>query len=281
MSIMLILTIVLVIGLLGFFLGRARAVSQLNAAAGSSEKPHSRPHYHGWWVFTLSVVPALIVLVVWSLTATVYLEQSAKSQLRDSLGSAENYSESLSLGMVRSLANGLDRLDSHDRENLPKTYFEVRGLLAAKGVALATEGQDIMVPVAEHWNKASAVSANIRSVLAIALALAGLVFGLKSIAPRVRARNNVERIVLWGLIAASTIAILTTVGIVFSMLFQTVNFFSSVPAHEFFFGTVWDPRFAAAGGTLPLIFRVRNTVPVKFSKKSCSLTVVKKPARWK
>jgi phosphate transport system permease protein len=66
---------------------------------------------------------------------------------------------------------------------------------------------------------------------------------------------------LWGLIAASTVAILTTVGIVLSMLFQTLSFFQSVPLSNFFFGTVWDPRFAAAGsggatgqfGLIPLL----------------------------
>ena len=64
-----------------------------------------------------------------------------------------------------------------------------------------------------------------------------------------------------GLLAASTIAILTTIGIVLSMLFQSINFFERVPAPGFFFGTVWDPRFAAAGagategqfGLIPLL----------------------------
>ena len=66
---------------------------------------------------------------------------------------------------------------------------------------------------------------------------------------------------LWGLLAASTIAILTTIGIVLSMLFQTIHFFERVPLANFFFGTVWDPRFAAAGsggsegqfGLIPLL----------------------------
>lgn len=252
MSIMLVLTIVFVLGVAGFFLGRAKAVAQLNAVknvADKKEKPHSRPHYHGWWIFSLTVMPALILFVVWSLSATVYLEQTAKSQLNTALSNTENYSESLTLGVVKNLAYGLERLEPQQRENLPQTYPEMRALMAENGVALATEGHDVMVPVAIQWDKASALSSNIRAGLTIALAIAGFIFGWMTIAPRVRARNNVENIVLWGLIAASTIAILTTVGIVFSMLFQTINFFSDVPAHEFFFGTVWDPRFAAAGAT--------------------------------
>ncbi len=93
------------------------------------------------------------------------------------------------------------------------------------------------------------------------IAVAGLIFGLSTISRRMRARNNVERIVLWGLIAASGIAILTTIGIICSMLFQTISFFQSVSPWDFFFGTVWDPRFAAAGsggetgqfGLIPLL----------------------------
>ena len=53
--------------------------------------------------------------------------------------------------------------------------------------------------------------------------------GLRQIQPRARARNNVEKLMLWGLLGASTIAILTTVGIVLSMLFQTITFFERVP----------------------------------------------------
>ena len=55
--------------------------------------------------------------------------------------------------------------------------------------------------------------------------------------------------VLWSLLAASTVAVLTTVGIILSMLGETIHFFSDVNPLTFFFGTVWDPRFAAAGSS--------------------------------
>jgi phosphate transport system permease protein len=61
------------------------------------------------------------------------------------------------------------------------------------------------------------------------------------------------------LITCSTIAILTTVGIVASMLTETIHFFAVVPATNFFFGTVWDPRFSTDGssvgqfGLIPLL----------------------------
>lgn len=85
-------------------------------------------------------------------------------------------------------------------------------------MALATEGQDYMVPIALYLKKTMALTHTIGSALALVIAVAGLNFGLSTINRRMRARNNVERIVLWGLIAASGIAILTTVGIICSML---------------------------------------------------------------
>jgi phosphate transport system permease protein len=92
--------------------------------------------------------------------------------------------------------------------------------------------------------------------------LAGFAYAYRQVNPPMRARNRVERVMLWLLIACSAIAILTTIGIVFSMLFETIHFFSLVPPLDFFFGTVWDPRFTAAGregsagqfGLLPLLW---------------------------
>ncbi|GGA89754.1 phosphate transport system permease protein [Brucella endophytica] len=257
MSVMLVLLIVFGIGLVGYFVGRQRARARETVGV----KVHSRSHYHGWWVFLVTVLPAVLFIVLWSAGSAIYLEHSAKESLPPQTAQSALASRSLALGMVQSLADGLDRLDPVERQSLPQTYTELRTLLATKGVALASEGQDYMVPIAERWNGQAATARTIGAAIAIALAIAGLVFGLSGIHPRARARNNVERIVLWGLLAASTIAILTTVGIIFSMLFQTITFFRDIPPASFFFGTVWDPRFADAGsggaegqfGLIPLL----------------------------
>jgi phosphate transport system permease protein len=67
---------------------------------------------------------------------------------------------------------------------------------------------------------------------------------LRRIRPEMRARNTVERTFQTIMIVASTIAILTTVGIIFSLLFETGRFFSMVPITEFLFGTQWSPQIA-------------------------------------
>jgi phosphate transport system permease protein len=144
---------------------------------------------------------------------------------------------------------------------LPATFAELQPLLAQKGVALATDTRDYMIPIAQAANASQDRLSLIGGVLAIVLAAAGALYAVGAVKPRGRARNNVEKLMLWGLLGASTIAILTTIGIVLSMLFQTIQFFGSVSPMSFFFGTVWDPRFAAAGsggsegqfGLIPLL----------------------------
>ena len=62
--------------------------------------------------------------------------------------------------------------------------------------------------------------------------------------PSLRARNRVERIVLGVLFACSCIAVLTTVGIMLSLLFESLRFFAQVPLTEFLFGLQWSPQTA-------------------------------------
>ena len=80
--------------------------------------------------------------------------------------------------------------------------------------------------------------ANIAGLIA---AIAGVAYAFTRIAPDFRARNAVERIVLAFLILCSGIAILTTIGIVLSVLFESLIFFSQVSPFEFLFGTHWAP----------------------------------------
>ena len=77
------------------------------------------------------------------------------------------------------------------------------------------------------------------------LAVAGAVFALRGItAPLPRPQPGRARHALGACMLASSIAILTTIGIVGSMLSEAIRFFQSVSPASFFFGTVWDPRFA-------------------------------------
>jgi phosphate transport system permease protein len=81
-------------------------------------------------------------------------------------------------------------------------------------------------------------------VLGLATGLGGLYFALQRIGLDFRARNSFERITAMILLACSGVAVLTTIGIVFSVMFETMRFFSKVPVTDFLFGLHWSPQTA-------------------------------------
>lgn len=83
-----------------------------------------------------------------------------------------------------------------------------------------------------------------RVVVVLAVAIGGLLLALRRVRAELRARNHVETVVLSLLILASAVAILTTVSIVLSLLFESLRFFAIVPITEFLFGLEWSPQIA-------------------------------------
>ena len=249
MSGYIVLVAIVLIGIVGYFFGARRAVSQRQTGIVS----HSLPAYHGWLIFIFAVAPATLVLLLWSLGSAILVERTIAA------GVPPGAEVSLVTGMVHSAGNALDALGLTG-DALPKSYADLASQALAKGISLPSEGQDYMVPLADKANQHERAASLWGAAIGVLLAAGGAIFGYSRIAPRARARNDVERVVLWGLIAASTVAILTTIGIVLSMLGETIHFFSEINPLTFFFGTVWDPRFSAAGsgevgqfGLIPLL----------------------------
>lgn len=250
--------IVLWLGLVGYLAGRMRSVK---VAGGSRSDLHSRPGYYGWFVTICAALPALLLLAVWVLVSPAVIDNRVFETLPPEVQSLPDSDRALQMSKVNAVAQGLGRLSSEQRDNFENGSQNLRDLLAEAGVAVAGEIEDYMPAAADHLNQQRAASAVLRTILVLVVALAGLVYAWSRIRPKMRARNRVEAVVLGMLMLASSIAILTTVGIVLSMISETWRFFSSVPPMEFFFGIVWDPRFAAAGaeasagqfGLIPLL----------------------------
>jgi phosphate transport system permease protein len=76
------------------------------------------------------------------------------------------------------------------------------------------------------------------------MALIGGTIAMRRITHLLRARNNVESILKWILFACSFIAVMTTAGIVLSVLFEAVRFFQTIPVTDFLFGLEWSPQMA-------------------------------------
>ena len=246
MSISFLLLIVAIIGVAGYLIGSWRA----NALAGGKlSSLHSRAGYYGSFVAVWSMLPAVVVLLVWIVASPIYISSTVRAGFPEEVKATSQAEQNLGYNMISAIARGLRVLAPEERDAIFKDGSTARTVLAGKGVPLAADPAPYMLTSADNLNRMSQASSTFLTIIVVLTALAGAVFSYRVIAPKFRARNRVEGVMLVGLIAASSIAILTTVGIVASMLTEAIHFFNRVPAWEFFFGTVWDPRFAAAGST--------------------------------
>jgi phosphate transport system permease protein len=255
-----LIAIILGLGALAYFFAARRARFQAHAASRqNNEIPHSLPTYHGWLAFILTTVPALLFLLVWSVGTTVMMESRVTAEVNSHI--ADPAAATLSTGIVHNVTNALVRLNLVSPEKVPGSYVALRDAANAVGITLAESGEDYMVDLGARTARDRALYTAIGQGIALIIAAAGALFAYSRIRLRLRARNQVERAVLWALVGASSVAILTTIGIILSMLGETLHFFSEVSPLRFFFGTVWDPRFSAAGsggaegqfGLIPLL----------------------------
>ena len=243
---------------LGFLAGRWRA---LGSAGGDSRVLHSLPSYHGFFVVLLAAVPALLVLGLWLFFQPIVVDWRAGALLPPEIA-ADAGQRSLAMSDVRRVAQGLDiavasgtlgREAARDPEADPASIAEeVRGT----GIALGGELSPGVLAAAQRYRVLDGGGRTAMTALVLVLALGGFALGLSRTVAEFRARNAVERAVIGLLLVASTIAILTTLGIVLSMLFESIDFFSRYPAAEFFFGTDWAPNFRGNSdlGILPLLW---------------------------
>ena len=199
-----------------FFAGRSRSLAVVGGASGTRSL-HSLPGYYGYFVAVWSLLPALAVILVWVLVDERIIIGSIVSNLPET-------TRDLSSGQLDLLVNNIRNL--------------------AAGDAISGSVDVTLQQAADDYLELQARSRNLLTVTVLSLATLGGIFGWRSIRPDLRARNRIEQVVLWLLIAASSIAILTTIGIVFSVLFEALRFFQKVPVTEFLFGLNWSPQTA-------------------------------------
>lgn len=258
MDVFSIISIVLIIAVIAYFVARGRSVSLVD---GATEKLHSRPGYYGSYALIFASLPAFALLALWLVVSPIYIDNQVRADFPDTVLDGPPAQANLVMGMVRSIGEGIRLLDDTEMTQLSAGFVALRPLLAEKGIALASNGEDYMVRAAQAYNGMTDTSRLLMTIAVLALSVIGAAWAYFRIRIRMRARNTVEGVILAGLILSSTIAILTTVGIIASMLSETIRFFSYVPPADFFFGTVWDPRFANANdpdqagqfGLLPLL----------------------------
>ena len=222
-SFLIVAAVVIVALFVPFFIGRARATA---IAKGNIATLHSKPAYHGGFLAILSFAPAFAVFLCWSLFDQRFLDSSILSQFGEKL-------------------QGL---------NGPQTQAFLRDVhaLSVSGAdqAITSVIGDLKL-VAEQAAQSYASMASTSNLMMLGLCLvlfvACFAYGFSQIKAPKRARHFVESFIMWALVACSAVAILTTLGIVLSLLFESFRFFQKVPFYDFLFGYHWSPQSAFEG----------------------------------
>jgi len=199
-----------------FYVGRRRSVALVGGLSGSPLL-HSLPGYYGYFTAIWCVLPAMAVILLWILIEPRVIVALVIDKLPES-------TRAMSAGEIDLLVNNIRNL--------------------ASGDAVSGGVDDALRAAAAQFVEYTQTSQKILSAFVLGLAGIGGTIAWKRISPSLRARNRVERIILAGLVAASSIAILTTIGIVLSVLFEAIRFFQKVPVSDFLFGLNWSPQTA-------------------------------------
>jgi len=253
--------IVLVIATAGYVLGRSRAMQSVN---GDKRELHSLPSYYGSNVALKVLVPSFLILIIW-LIAQPFFVNSAVSSLIPESAIEEGSSRGLVLAEVRRAAEGLDlavdtgQMDESFARNARADFNDITARLKEAGAIVTSQITQPVMRAAQRYRVLSSTGNMLMAAVVIAVALIGFFWGWRETNAAFRARNVVETGVRVLLIAAASIAILTTIGIVLSLVFNTIEFFRLYPASHFFFGTEWAPSFSGRGGSselgvLPLLW---------------------------
>ena len=215
MSPMLLVTCVLALSSLAFWQGRRRAFALSHRSA--AEKMHSRPGYYGMLTALWCAVPALFIVILWQVAADPLLTRMVMDGVREAKGT-------LSADQLNLLVN------------------DVRNLVS--GNAVSAQIDPVLQIAADRYHSMMRISNIALAVLALSTALVAAYFAYSRIHPALRARNKVERAVEILLTLCSTFAILITIGIVLSVLFESLRFFQKIPFTDFLFGLKWSPQMA-------------------------------------
>jgi phosphate transport system permease protein len=211
-----VLSLVLVLLLfssIAYYVGRRRAFS---AAGGQIRQLHSLPGYNGLYVALWCGLPALLVLLAWL---------SLEGAIIDNL-------------VVAALPRDIIEQGA---ERVTLVLNEIQNVVSG---TIYGEPDATVLAAAEHYRQLKSISHGALIGLTLVLPLAAGAYALRKISPRFEARNAVEGVITGLLLTSSTIAVLTTVGIVLSVLFESLRFFQSVPITEFLFGLEWSPQTA-------------------------------------
>lgn len=227
-------TLLLLILLLGIAMHVWSSVTAKSVAAAAGKKLHSLPSFYGYYTSLWCVLPSVFVVVFWSSLEGSVITSTVLHSLPPEMTATSPEQVSLIINDIKNVVAG-----SRSSDVSPE--------IAKAAAQFSTLGQR---------------SNLLLTLLCLSLSVIGGLFARSRIAPDFQARNKVERVLTLALIGCALVAILTTVGIVLSVLLESIRFFQMIPITDFLFGLKWSPQIAmradqagssGAFGAIPLI----------------------------
>ena len=211
-----ILILLIGFGTVAFYLGRGRSLA-IAGPLGGIRKLHSLPSYYGMHVALWCALPSLAILGLWIIFDGPIINSLVIGSVAADIIPIDTASYNLLLNKVSNLADGI----------LPRTGRS-----------------DSLLDAADHMQSLQLISQWALTALSFVISTMGLFWGWSKISAEFRARPVVERVIQNLLFASACVAIFTTLGIVLSVLFESIQFFRSVPIYDFVFGLDWSPQTA-------------------------------------
>ena len=206
--------LIIIFSLSLFFYGRSKTKS---ISVQNNIKLNALPKFYGYYLVLWCSIPALVFLLVWSVFEPIIIKSII-------IETAANQ------GAIFSDKNEANLIYEKIKAIHLGTYFgEVDSIL-----------KDSEISYAKFIN----LFTNSKIVLIFTIIIASVIYSLKKIKNNNKARDDVEFILKGLLFASSLIAILTTLGIIFSLLFESIKFFSVINIFDYLFGTNWSPQRA-------------------------------------
>lgn len=215
MSVSTLLLALLAMSTLAYAAGRQRAVA--GVARAPARRFHSLPGYYGGYVALWCLLPTLGLLAIWLAVEPVLLRAA----------------------VIGSLPAELQALPEAE---LGLLYNDIRNIVEES--FMFGEPNPAIAAAAERYIALRGMSRYLLAGTLLVVGIASLTFAYRRVRPEMRARNRVEKAVEYLLIGASLVAILTTVGIFLSVLFEALRFFQQVSPIDFLFGVNWSPQTA-------------------------------------
>lgn len=211
---------VCLVALVAFEAGRRRA---LEIAGDHPDRLHSRPRYHGAYCASRALIAGMSALLVLG----IFFERHAERELTE-IARAGLGNQALAIQIERAISDGIAFADG-----APGTKPDrIRERIAERHLELTTLG---------FWG------VGLGALFAAAIAAW---LGFRRLAIGWQARNRVETVVRIALLACAGVAVLTTIGIVLSLLGETLRFFTEIPIPKFLFGLEWAPLSGVFHGEL-------------------------------